>query len=41
VATADQVRLSVPYLSYNQAVRPPGKELVIRLAALQLPSLIP
>jgi hypothetical protein len=41
VATADQVRLSVPYLGYNQAVRPPGKELVIRLAALQLPSLIP
>lgn len=41
VATTREVRLSVPYLGYNQAVRPPGKELVIRLAALQLPSLIP
>jgi hypothetical protein len=41
VATPRDVRLSVPYLGYNQAVRPPGKELIIRLAALQLPSLIP
>ncbi len=41
VAAAREVRLSVPYLGYNQAVRPPGKELIIRLAALQLPSLIP
>ncbi len=41
VAAAQEVRLSVPYLGYNQTVRPPGKELIIRLAALQLPSLIP
>lgn len=41
VATTREVRLSVPYLGYNQSVRPPGKELIIRLAALQLPSLIP
>lgn len=41
VAAIGEVRLSVPYLSYNQAVRPPGKELILRLTPLQLPSLIP
>jgi len=41
VATAGEVRVSVPYLGYNQAVRPPGKSLMIRLVPLRLPSLIP
>lgn len=41
VAAIGEVRLSVPYLSYNQTVRPPGKELSLRLTPLQLPSLIP
>jgi hypothetical protein len=35
------VRLSVPYLGYNQAIRPPGEHTLIRLAPLRLPSLIP
>lgn len=41
VSAMGEVRLSVPYLSYNQAVKPPGKELFIRLTPLRLPSLIP
>lgn len=41
VAAMDDVRLSLPYLGHNQAIRPPGETVVIRLAALQLPSLIP
>ena len=40
-AASDEVRVSVPYLGYNQAVRPPGKALAIRLVPLRLPSLIP
>jgi hypothetical protein len=41
VAAVGQVRLSVPYLGYNEAVKAPGEALTIRLAALQLPGLIP
>jgi hypothetical protein len=41
VAAPGEVRVSVPYLGYNQAVRPPGKALSIRLVPLRLPSLIP
>jgi len=41
VATVGQVWVSVPYLGYNQAVRPPGKSLMIRVVPLRLPSLIP
>ena len=41
VAASGEVRVSVPYLAYNQAVRPPGKAMVIRLVPLRLPSLIP
>jgi hypothetical protein len=47
VAAPGEVRVSVPYLGYNQAVRLPGKShpegtaLTIRLAPLRLPSLIP
>jgi hypothetical protein len=41
VAAPDEVRISVPYLGYNQAVRPPGKALSIRLVPMRLPSLIP
>jgi hypothetical protein len=41
VSAMGEVRLSVPYLSYNQPVKPPGKELFIRLTPLRLPSLIP
>lgn len=41
VTAVDQVRLSVPYLGYNENVRPPGKEVTIRLTPLRLPSLIP
>ncbi len=35
------VRASVSYLGYNETVKPPGKELSIRLNALTLPSIIP
>jgi hypothetical protein len=41
VAAPGPARLSVPYLSYNQAVRSPGEALTIRLAPIRLPSLIP
>jgi hypothetical protein len=41
VAAPGEVRVSVPYLGYNQAVKPPGKALTIRLAPMRLPSLIP
>jgi hypothetical protein len=41
VTATGEVRLSVPYLGYNQSIRPPGKELVMRLTPLRLPSLIP
>jgi hypothetical protein len=41
VAAPGEARVSVPYLGYNQAVRPPGKGLTIRLPPLRLPSLIP
>jgi hypothetical protein len=41
VSAPGEVRLSVPYLSYNQLIKPPGKELFVRLTPLRLPSLIP
>ncbi len=41
VSAPGEVRLSMPYLGYNQSVRPPGKELFVRLTPLRLPSLIP
>lgn len=41
LAATGEVRVSVPYLGYNQPVRAPGKTLTIRLAPLRLPSLIP
>jgi hypothetical protein len=41
VAAPGEVRVSVPYLGINQAVRPPGKALTIRLVPMRLPSLIP
>jgi hypothetical protein len=47
VAAPGEVRVSVPYLGYNQALRSPGKShpegtgLTIRLVPLRLPSLIP
>lgn len=41
VAAAGEVRLSVPYLGYNQAIQPPGKQLFVRLSPMRLPSLIP
>jgi hypothetical protein len=41
VATPGEARVSVPYLGYNQAIKPPGKALTIRLAPMRLPSLIP
>jgi hypothetical protein len=41
VSAPAEVRLSVPYLSYNQLIKPPGKELSVRLTPLRLPSLIP
>jgi hypothetical protein len=41
VAAPGEVRASVPYLGYNQAVKPPGKALTIRLVPMRLPSLIP
>jgi len=41
VAAPGDVRVSVPYLGYNQVVRSPGKSLTIRLSPMRLPSLIP
>lgn len=41
VAATGAVRLSVPYLGYNEPVRPPGRALELRLPPLRLPSLIP
>jgi hypothetical protein len=41
VSAQDAVRVSAPYLGYNQRVRPPGDSVTIRLAPLRLPSLIP
>ncbi len=41
VAAPGDVRVSVPYLGYNQVVRAPGKSLTIRLSPMRLPSLIP
>lgn len=41
VTTVGKVRLSIPYLGYNQSMEPPGQEVSIRLAPLRLPSLIP
>jgi hypothetical protein len=41
VAAPADVRVSVPYLGYNQSVQPPGKALTIRLVPMRLPSLIP
>jgi hypothetical protein len=41
VSASATVRVSVPYLGYNQSVRPPGETVVIRLAPRRLPSIIP
>ncbi len=41
IAAANEVRLSVAYLGYNQAVEPPGGQFKFRLPPLHLPSLIP
>jgi hypothetical protein len=41
VSAPGEARLSVPYLGYNQLIKPPGKELFVRLTPLRLPSLIP
>jgi hypothetical protein len=41
VTAASEVRLSIPYLGYNQGIKPPGEEVTVRLAALRLPSVIP
>ena len=41
VSAPGDVRVSVPYLGYNQVVRSPGKSLTIRLSPMRLPSLIP
>ena len=41
VSAAQKVRLSVPYLGYSQEVGPPGKQLLIRIPPVHLPSLIP
>jgi hypothetical protein len=41
VTVVGKVRLSIPYLGYNQSIEPPGQEVSIRLAPLRLPSLIP
>jgi hypothetical protein len=41
VTTVDDVRLSIPYLGYNQQIKPPGEKIMVRLAPLRLPSLIP
>jgi hypothetical protein len=41
VTVTNEVRLSIPYLGYNQRIRTPGEEVTVRLAALRLPSVIP
>jgi len=41
VSAAGDVRLSVPYLGYSQAVKAPGGAFEIRIPAIHLPSLIP
>jgi hypothetical protein len=41
ISAPSEVRLSVPYLSYNQLIKPLGKALFVRLTPLRLPSLIP
>jgi hypothetical protein len=41
VSATNEVRLTVGYLGYSQAVKPPGGQFQIRLPGLQLPSLIP
>jgi hypothetical protein len=41
LSAGGDVRLSVAYLSYNKAIRPPGGAFAIRLPALRVPSLIP
>jgi len=41
VSATKEIRLTVPYLGYSQAVKPPGGAFEIRIPALHLPSLIP
>jgi hypothetical protein len=41
VSATQEIRLTVPYLGYSQAVKPPGGAFEIRIPALHLPSLIP
>lgn len=41
VSATQEIRLTVPYLGYSQAVKPPGGQFEIRIPALHLPSLIP
>lgn len=41
VAASGPVRLSIPYLAYNQTVKAPGEASAVRIKALRLPSIIP
>ena len=41
VSAQEAVRVSIPYLSYNERITPPGDRITIRLSPLALPSLIP
>ena len=41
VAAPETIRVSIPYLNFNQTIKPPGDNLVIKLNALRLPSIIP
>ncbi|MHC4816285.1 MAG: hypothetical protein ACYTFN_24800, partial [Planctomycetota bacterium] len=41
VSASQEIRLTVPYLGYSQAVKPPGGQFEIRIPAIHLPSLIP
>ncbi|GIK42098.1 MAG: hypothetical protein BroJett011_59310 [Chloroflexota bacterium] len=41
VTAVNEVRLSIPYLGYNEKISAPGQEVSIRLNPLRLPSLIP
>lgn len=41
VSATQAIRLTVPYLGYSQAVKPPGGAFEIRVPAIHLPSLIP
>lgn len=41
VSATQEIRLTVPYLGYSQAVKSPGGQFEIRIPALHLPSLIP